>query len=165
MNFQDIISNAADQMRTEELKNMPVLTLGEIIAKTEAILDRWNENKKDQDEPEVMFDFECAYPTGLSSWRGVYAELALNFSFIGYGIDGYEKVKNFKPKQPTISEFLNILKGAVGKTFTGWKGGDFVMGRGTPVWVANDGNSGNTAVVGIKNEGYQVVILTQYVDR
>jgi hypothetical protein len=166
MDFQNIISNAIiEKMRAEELKNMPILTLGEMIAKMEAIVDKWNkkEKRKNEKEPIVMFDFEYAYPTGLSSWRGVYSELALNFSFCGYGIEGYVKVDGFEAEPPTISEFLNMLKNTVGKTFVGWKGGEFVMGKSTPVWVANDGNGGNTAVVGIKDEGYQVVILTQYI--
>lgn len=165
MDFQNITSNAIDKMRAEELKNMPVLTLGEMIATMETIVDKWHkkEKREDENEPLVMFDFEYAYPTGFSSWRGVYSELALNFSFWGYGPEGYVKVEGFDSKPPTISEFLNMLKSTVGKTFMGWKGGEFVMGRGTPVWVANCGNSGNTAVVGIKDEGYRVIILTQYI--
>jgi hypothetical protein len=71
-----------------------------------------------------------AYPTELMSWRGVYAELSFGFSFEG--------------KEPTVKKIITELREAVGKTYEGYKGGDFVMGRSTPVWVANYGNSGDT---------------------
>lgn len=51
----------------------------------------------------------------------------------------------------------------IGKTFTGYKGGDFEMSRRTPVWVANYGNAGNTGIVGIHDDGYSVIILTAYI--
>ena len=148
------------------MTDMHILTLGEMINKMSVIFNYWEEKEKreDEKEPIVVFDFENAYPVGLSSWRNDYSKLALNFSFYGYDIYGYVKVDGFEAKPPTISEFLKMLKRAVGKTFTGWKGGDFVMNRKTPVWVANDGNCGNTAVVGIKDDGYRVVILTQYIN-
>ena len=135
-------------MRQEELKNMPILSLGEIIAKLEGI----SEVEKDrEEEPTVRYNFEYLRPTTLDSWRGVYAELALGFTDEG--------------DWPKLSDFIKMLKSAIGKTFTGYKGGDFVMGRGTPVWVANYGNSGNTGIVNIKNLGYEVVLITQDLDR
>lgn len=56
--------------RRVAFENSPKLTLGELIAKLEAVPDE----KKDKT---VQFDFEYAYPTTLTSWRGIYAELAL----------------------------------------------------------------------------------------
>lgn len=45
---------------------------------------------------------------------------------------------------------------------TVWKGGKFVMGKTTPLWVVNAGNSGNTAVVGIIDKEYSIILLTAY---
>lgn len=59
-----------------------------------------------------------------------------------------------------MTAFLQMLKGAVGKTFMGYKGGDFVMSRQTPVWVANYGDAGHTAVIGVVDDGYQVILIT-----
>lgn len=130
-----------DQLIAEDRKALLAqsdrLTLGEIIDRCEAI----------GDDAEVVFDFEYAAPRKLDSWRGVYAELALSFGFDG---------------GPKLPEFVSMLKEAVGKEFDGYKGGEFLMTRETPVWVANYGNSGNTAVIGVRDCGYQVVIETGY---
>jgi hypothetical protein len=109
-------------------------------------------------------DNVSGYPTGLSSWRGSYAELALNFSFVGYGMPGYIKTDGPDLKELTVTEFLAILKSAIGKTYTGWKGGDFVMGKNTPIWVANDGNSGNTAVIGVRDDEYAIILETAHTE-
>lgn len=125
--------------RSERLKTSPQLLLGELILKLEAV------EKKDL---RVCFDFENAHPTHLGSWRGSYCELAIRFEFEGSCL--------------TVVDFLKKLHEAVGATYEGYKGGEFTMGKNTPVWVANYGNSGNTAVVGIIDTGYQVIIETKY---
>jgi len=50
------------------------LSLGQIIDQCKVISVLDNPQR-------VVFDFEYAAPTGLDSWRGVYAELALTFGF------------------------------------------------------------------------------------
>ena len=165
MDMQTILTNASSVMRAERLKSSPQMTLGEMIATIELIAkNQENIIKKYDHEADVVFDFEYAYPTGLSSWRGSYAELALNFSFKGYGVEGFQKLENFEPKEMLVSKFLELLKSALGKEYTGWKGGEFVMGKTTPIWVANDGNSGNTGVVGIKNDEHTIILETQLVE-
>ena len=139
MNLQEVLDNAVNAQRNEKLKTSPQLLLGELILKLEAV------EKKDL---RICFDFEYAFPTHLSSWRGSYCELAISFEFEG--------------NAPTVEEFLKKLNSAIGQTFTGYKGGDFTMGKNTPVWVANYGNSGNTGVVGVIDTGYTVIIETKY---
>lgn len=141
-------------MKKEREKIMGVssqLTLGELIEKLEAIPER--ENGEDK---EVLFDFEYAFPTEFGSWRGVYRELALGFAFVGYGLGD-----NQERKEPTLKEFIKMCKETIGKEFTGWKGGEFIMDENTPIWVANDGNSGETGIVGVKDEGWRVRLLTE----
>ena len=59
-------------------------------------------------------------------------------SFRGY----YEQLA-FEPKDnTTVMEMLEDARKANGSTYTGWKGGEFRMGLGTPVWLATDGCSG-----------------------
>lgn len=149
--------------RAKRMEGNIQMTLGEMIDRMEAIVSAQKSRiEAGNEEADVMFDFEYAYPCGLSSWRGSYAELAINFTFVGYGMDGYTTIKDFKPKEPRASEFLAMLKEAGGKTYTGWKGGDFTMSRSTPMWVANDGNGANTGVVGIVDEGYSIRIDTAH---
>lgn len=120
------------------------LNLGQIIERLDALGDK--------DEQYVSFDFESAYPTRLTSWRGIYAHLALEFAF--------------DKDAPTVSALLDTLKNAVGTTYEGYKGGMFRMSEQTPVWVANWGHSGSTAIVNVfQSQGTRTVILeTQYQD-
>lgn len=144
MDLQTYIQNAVKASRANTLANSDQLTLGELILKLEPIV----KSQKDGDEAIVRYDFEYLFPTSIDSWRGSYDELALNFQTQG------EEMK--------VSEFLNMLKECIGKTFTGYKGGDFTMHKGTPIWVANYSHSGNTAVIDVVDNGYVVLLITGY---
>lgn len=144
MDLQTYIQNAVKASRANTLANSDQLTLGELILKLEPIV----KNQKDGEEATVRYDFEYLFPTSIDSWRGSYDELALNFEMQG------EEMK--------VSEFLEMLKDCIGKTFTGYKGGDFMMHKGTPIWVANYSHSGNTAVIDVVDNGYVVLLITGY---
>ena len=59
------------------------------------------------------------------SYRGHYEELA------------------FEPvPRVTIGEMLACARGALDRTFTGYKGGDFTMYSYTPVWLSQYGDYG-----------------------
>lgn len=139
----DIIDAQVKAQRAETFAQSDQLSLGEIITKCEAIVVR-----DASDPPRVVFDFEYAHPVSIGSWRGIYSELALGFDLGG--------------EEMTLPAFTELLRSAVGKEFCGYKGGDYTMSRHTPVWVANHGHTGNTAVVGVLDGGWQVVILTTY---
>lgn len=67
-------------------------------------------------------------PVGLSnphSYRGYYDHLA------------FEPVENV-----TVEKCLRIAKGCVGKTFIGYKGGEFKMSVYTSCWLSVHGQSG-----------------------
>ena len=140
MDLEDILHNAVSAQRTQKLKTSPQLLLGELILKLETVKDK---------SVNIHFDFEHAYPTELGSWRGSYEELAIEFEFE-------------EGSYPIVADFLKQLRDAIGATYQGYKGGEFTMGKNTPVWVANYGNSGNTGVVGIINTEHSVIIETKY---
>ncbi|SRR6266568_3253830 len=146
MDWQDILNNAVESERAEAMKTSEQLTLGELILKLESIADK--------SKPIILDD--SYHPTGIDSWRGSYAELAIE-----YAEDG-EKL--------STSAFLDLLKRAVGSTFYGYKGGEFLMGKITPVWVANygesygfkqDGDIDTQAVIDISQDEQNVVIETK----
>lgn len=145
MNLQDYLKNAVTASRQKTLANSDQLTLGELILKLEPILEKQSEK---DNEATVFYDFEYLFPTDIDSWRGSYNELALNFTSEG--------------EQMNISDFLKMLKETIGKEFTGYKGGEFIMNKHTPIWVANYGNSGNTAVIDVVDDSYQVILITGY---
>lgn len=149
MDIQDYLTAKVSQMRAEELKHLPVITLGELIAKLEAIpLKHHRDFDNSDDDVKVIFDFPDQYPTILDSWRGVYAELAMGYC------DNEEKL---------LKDLLADCKSAVGKEFSGYKGGEFVMGKSTPIWVANYGDSGNTAIVDVIHDSSRVILVTSYI--
>ncbi len=59
------------------------------------------------------------------SYRGYYEDL------------GFEPAENV-----TVCEMLANAQAALGATFCGYKGGDYVMGEDTLCWLANWGDTG-----------------------
>jgi hypothetical protein len=92
----------------------------------------------------VEFDFGGFQPTGIASYRGYYSDLALSF-----GEDGM-----------SAGDLQTELIKADGSTFTGYKGGDYVMDRRTPVWVANYGRCHGVAVASVDDQDWRVIIRT-----
>lgn len=127
------IMDLVAQERAVRLLQSDQMTLGRLIDRLTLVAD--------QSLP-VIFDFGPK-PTTLASWRGIYAELAL----------GYDDVV----ASPTVAELLAECRRADGATFTGWKGGDFTMGRETAVWVANPGETSDYAF----ENGYRAVLDLQ----
>lgn len=64
------------------------------------------------------------------SYRGYYEDLA------------FEQGEGTR----TVGELLADCKAAMGQVFQGYKGGDFVMGALTPVWVASWGDCGKKLI-------------------
>lgn len=114
----------------------------------------------------VVFDFGGFRPTTVDSYRGYYCDLALGFdgartyseedADIDHASQGFRHTK--------VSDLLTELRSAIGRTFEGWKGGDFRMTEQTRLWVANPGKCSGTAIVGIAECAWQTVIATAYVD-
>ena len=77
------------------------------------------------------------------SYRGYYSDLA------------FAPLYDTEPR--TVKEALDAAEDAHGKTFEGYKGGEFTMEGDTPVWYSHYGSCG-PAIIGITDEG---VILTQ----
>lgn len=67
---------------------------------------------------------------GADSYRGYYSDLA------------FGRGEGNRP----AAELLAECRAAMGKVFMGYKGGDFVMGQTTPVWVAEYGRCGDRLI-------------------
>lgn len=147
MDMQTFTDNYIKNMRAARMIDSPQLTLGQLTERVESILEQWKASGEG-DEPCVYFDFGSLVPTNFDSWRGSYAELAL-----GYALDDDKE-------GPTLSDFLKLCKETDGATFGGWKGGDYTMNKNTPVWVANQGHSGDTGIVEVLDDGWRVILAT-----
>ena len=71
-------------------------------------------------------DAQVANLTDAHSYRGYYCDLA------------FEKGEGTR----SAADLLADCRAAMGEVFEGYKGGDFLMGRTTPVWVADYGCCG-----------------------
>lgn len=126
----------------------PQMTLGEFIKALQ----------RQDPEEQVKFDFVHFGPTTLDSYRGYYEQLALGYES---GDSRYRRVEQYD--YPKVKDLLAHCQQAVGKVFTGWKGGDYTMSERTPLWVANAGETGSTAIVNVEKRLY-VTILTEMLD-
>lgn len=99
---------------------------------------------------DVVFDFGGFTPDLLASYRGDYSQLAISYR---------QNIDDMK-----VSELLGKLKEAVGKTFVGYKGGDYKMDTDTLIWAANTGETPHTAITGIANCTWKTVLTTEFCD-
>lgn len=71
-------------------------------------------------------------------------------SYRGYYSDLYfERHDGTRP----AAELLAECKAAMGQVFTGYKGGDYVMGALTPLWISTSGHSSGTKIMEVKAGG------------
>lgn len=82
----------------------------------------------------VVFD-DGSKPTKLDSWRGVYSQLALGYE----PVDLHTALGGVSVAGTLASDLLHDAEYANGRVYEGWKGGEFTMGLGTPVWVSRRG--------------------------
>ena len=133
------------------------LSLEDLIEQFEALELQWGTHTCEkgkapkQFDKTVHYDFGQMIPDGMHSYRGSYREFAIGYKELDYGT-----------KHVSAVDFLKDLKSVVGKSYQGWKGGHFVMFRETPVWIAQDGDSVNSGVVGVQEDATQIIILTAY---
>ena len=85
-------------------------------------------------------------PHHFDSWRGSYDELTL--------VEAY----NRGDARRTVAEILQEAREADGGTFEGYKGGQYVMDRETPVWADPYGDCFCDAITGAVLSGDSVVL-------
>ena len=70
----------------------------------------------------------------LDSYRGYYCDLAFHPT----------------PKTATVEHVLSQCRAAMGRVFEGYKGGDYVMGAPTPLWVSAYGEASGERLMGLE---------------
>lgn len=123
INLQELMDLVSKE--TKKVRSKYHLTLGKLIAYLEAMPDK--------DAP-VLFDFGGC-PTSPHSYRGYYEDLA------------FER----KPdEQADVKSFLGMCMYCLDTPFTGYKGGEFVMGPDTPLWFSAYGSAYEVAITGVQ---------------
>jgi len=96
----------------------------------------------------VLFE-DGNYPNEFDSYRGIYRHVALDWG----------------PTPITVAELLDRTRATVGRTFQGYKGGDFHMDLDTPIWVAQYGDATGIGLTHVRSfEEGVVTLLTADVD-
>lgn len=99
-----------------------------------------------EEDAAVRFDFGYMHPTlDIGSYRGFYDHLALDYDRDGVDV--------------TRKQLINLLEGAINKTYTGYKGGEYTMTRETPVWVDHYSDASGTAIVAVERIYDTLVML------
>jgi hypothetical protein len=99
-------------------------------------------------DAEVVMDCGTV-PTRLMSWRGKYADLTLDHRGGSSG--------------PSVAVLLDDAQQAIGKTFEGYKGGEYEMRSDTPVWADPYGDYYCRGITGFVLSGGKVVVKTYVV--
>lgn len=103
-------------------------------------------------DPTMPVRFDCAEKIGsFASWRGDYAQLTLTPS---------SNWDMRKPALHTVGDLLDAAKAADGATFHGYKGGDYMMGRTTPLWADEWGEYTARGIIGVIVDDGTVVLTT-----
>jgi len=133
--LQQMMDAMSDALKTQRADYQ--LTLNDAIIKLTGL---------NTDLP-VIFDFDNNYgPSSPDSYRGYYSDLA------------FEPVSQTVP----VSQFMAMCQEALGKTFTGYKGGDFLMDKNTPLWCASYGNTG-PAIIDLSISAENVILITKHI--
>lgn len=131
MDIQKLVDALGEAGRME--RSHYHLTLGDAITRLSQLAA----------EGPIKFDWNHRAPGEAHSYRGYYSDLAF---------DDCDKA--------TVGDWLNECRGALGKTFEGYKGGDFLMAENTPLWSAQYGCTGR-AIMGLTQVDNWTIILTK----
>jgi hypothetical protein len=113
------------------------LTLGELISELETKPEGYK----------VYFSHNHALgPNSAHSYRGYYSDLSFNPGPV-----------------VTAGQLLLECKTALGKTFEGWKGGDYLMVDPAPLWTAVEGETG-LAIIATNETDSGICLVTKDVD-
>jgi hypothetical protein len=117
------------------------------------LIDQLAEHPQDATIMVDLGNGELRYPDDLSSYRGYYEQLAIEYRS---GLGRHEK-------PPTVDDFTTALRGKVFDTVQGYKGGTYTIQNNTPVWVSQWGECSDSAVSSVERRDDAVVVLTEQV--
>lgn len=92
------------------------------------------------------------------SYRGYYSDLAFS-PVAGWSTDRRTPEEANKPAETTVGELLATARACMGEVFEGYKGGDFVMGKTTPLWIAGYSHCG-PRLMGLNTDADPITPIT-----
>ncbi len=141
LDIQSVLDAMIGQQVDKMCAEVGQWTLGQLVEALKRFpADKWirfDSRANDEDE-------DGLYPYSYDSYRGYYRLVAVSRS----------------RKPMLVGEFLDRTEAAIGATYTGYKGGDFTMNGGTPVWVSEYGRMSGVGIVGIDEIEGMVILKT-----
>ena len=102
----------------------------------------------------VYFSFCRCVPTVVASWRGIYDEPALGWEPAGYS--------GHVSEYPTVASLIKEFENAIGgRTYSGWKGGDYSYTGDEPLHIDNPGDYTQTEIQRVEIKEWEVIIHTE----
>ena len=92
--------------------------------------------------------YDGTFPGDEISYRGYYCDLA------------FEPTSESK----TVGQLLQQCQKALGATYEGYKGGDYVMNEKTPLWKDSYGQCENIGIIAIVPNGDNWTLVTKELD-
>lgn len=122
MDIQKMMDAMSASWRNERSKYQ--MTLGQLVEELEQLAP---------DTPIMLSDGNGESPGRAMSYRGYYSDLS------------------FEPSEKPITAkaFATEARRALGNSFEGYKGGEYIMGTDTPLWISEYGCSSGRAVMGL----------------
>lgn len=128
IDLQDFINAAME--REKQKRERDNYNLGNLIEDLE----------KYPSDAEVSIEPFGLYPTGFGSYRGYYEDLSIEYT-----------TEKYNGKVLECGELLKKAKECVGKTFYGYKGGEFTMTKSSVIWLANYGDNTHIILTGVED--------------
>lgn len=127
-NLQELIKKMNEY--NQKMRSNTMFTLGNLIDELEKYPRNW----------EVLIEPFHLVPLSFYSYRGYYHDLCLTYS---------TREESLGEKM-SVGKLLDMCNEANGKEFCGYKGGDFLMNRETPIWVSDYDYSTEMAIAKVE---------------
>lgn len=137
MDIQAIFNAVSEAAR--DTRSDYQMTLGKLIAEL---------SEQQPGASVALADGTGVEPESLHSYRGYYSDLAISA----------------RPEPTTCGELLEALRDALGKEFTGYKGGENLMGEDAPLWLSEYGVNSGLAIMELVPSADGLTLVTKQVD-
>ena len=126
--LQELVNKMCVYNQKMRSKNM--FTLGNLIDE----LGKYPKNWK------VLIEPFHLVPLSFHSYRGYYHDLCLTYSTREESLG----------EEMSVGKLLDMCNATNGKEFYGYKGGEFLMNRKTPIWVSDNDYSTGMAIAKVE---------------
>lgn len=126
--MQELVNKMCEY--NQKMRSKTMFTLGDLIDELEKYPKDW----------EVLIEPFHLVPLYFCSYRGYYHDLCLKYSTREESLG----------KEITVGKLLDKCNEANGKEFYGYKGGEFLMTRKTPIWVSDSDYSTGMAIAKVE---------------